>query len=210
MDNSAENLPKNHSSILNIKEKLISEPLFTIPNIISSVRVMALPVFIYYGKKLSSNTNDINTYYLVISLFFLAILSDFLDGFLARLYQQESVFGKYLDPVSDKIVTLISICLLVKFFCFPIWVLVCLIIREIIGVFVGTYLFFKHGIQGEPNIWGKLGVFLIALNIFIYLSDATFNWKLIYVKEISYTSLVMVYGIGSISYILKYEKYFKN
>ena len=78
--------------------------------------------------------------------------------------------GRYLDPVCDKIVTVTALGLLVYDYDFPLWLFLFYFVRELAGVWGGTYLFFKRDVQGSPNIWGKLGVGVVALAVVWYMS----------------------------------------
>jgi len=70
---------------------------FNIPNMITYLRVILVPVFIY----LIISPNQ--TYRIIaFMIFVIASLSDLVDGYLARKLNQESEFGKFLDPLADK------------------------------------------------------------------------------------------------------------
>ncbi len=103
------------------------------------------------------------------------MLSDFLDGFIARRYNSESIYGKYLDPVCDKIFTIVGILLISAYYDYPITILYLIVVRECLGVIIGTFLFFKRGFQGEPNIFGKLGVIIVNVNIAFYILARAIN-----------------------------------
>jgi CDP-diacylglycerol--glycerol-3-phosphate 3-phosphatidyltransferase len=87
---------------------MIGMPI-TIPNLITLFRIIIIPVFVlafilpeYHYKSL-----------LLVSLFFLAGISDWFDGFLARRLKQQSAFGAFLDPVADKLMVTTAMVLLV-------------------------------------------------------------------------------------------------
>lgn len=87
---------------------MIGMPI-TIPNLITLFRIIIIPVFVlafilpeYPYKSL-----------LLVSLFFLAGISDWFDGFLARRLKQQSAFGAFLDPVADKLMVTTAMVLLV-------------------------------------------------------------------------------------------------
>ena len=73
---------------------------FITPNQISSVRVLLTPVIFYLI--LYPITDPFVQTYITGSLFLMVCLSDFLDGYLARKFKQESILGKILDPLADK------------------------------------------------------------------------------------------------------------
>ena len=85
--------------------------LFTLPNILTILRVVMIPVFVilFYYPTPSSNL-------LAAFFFVLAALTDLLDGYLARKLQQTSKFGAFLDPVADKIMVCTALVLIVEYY----------------------------------------------------------------------------------------------
>ncbi|MCB1165667.1 MAG: CDP-alcohol phosphatidyltransferase family protein [Leptospiraceae bacterium] len=145
------------------------ENFYTLSNLLSVSRVLLVPPFLYYGHAFSQNPGQRELLYILLGIVFLAVLSDFLDGFLARRWGQVTMVGQYLDPVCDKIVTLAALTLLLVDFEFPIWIYAFYWLREIAGVWAGSFLYFKRNVQGKPNIWGKIGVFVVGLCTTWYL-----------------------------------------
>ncbi|MCE9500877.1 MAG: CDP-alcohol phosphatidyltransferase family protein [Leptospira sp.] len=148
---------------------LLEDRIFTVSNFLSILRVILLPPFIYYSSEYVKDPTE-TSLSIPLLICFLAILTDYLDGFIARLLKQETVLGRYLDPVCDKIVTIGGLCVIVAYFHFPEWILIVYIIREILGVWLGTFLYFKRGIQGKPNWWGKFGVGIVSMAVIWYMS----------------------------------------
>lgn len=138
------------------------EDFLTISNLLSVSRVLLLPPAVWLTLHYLANPVADRLVWL-LGLALLATLTDFLDGVLARRLHQETIVGRYLDPVCDKIVILGAFTLLVLYFGFPLWVYGLYILREIIGVWLGTFLYFRRDHQGRPNIFGKVGVGLAAL-----------------------------------------------
>ncbi|PCH57068.1 MAG: CDP-diacylglycerol--glycerol-3-phosphate 3-phosphatidyltransferase [Legionellales bacterium] len=85
-----------------------SEYLSNIPNTLTVLRILLLPIFIifYYLPFPSSNA-------VAAAIFSFAAITDWLDGYLARKLAQESSFGAFLDPVADKLMVAIALMLLV-------------------------------------------------------------------------------------------------
>ncbi|MCB1189118.1 MAG: CDP-alcohol phosphatidyltransferase family protein [Leptospiraceae bacterium] len=152
-----------------IKE-LTDEKIFTISNFLSLSRVFLLPIFIYYSKEYVKSPLKFDRIFILFGICFLAVLTDYFDGFFARLLHQETILGRYLDPICDKIVTIGGLGVIVKYFHFPLWVLIIYIVREILGIWLGGFLFIKRNIQGKPNWWGKIGVATVALSVVWYMS----------------------------------------
>jgi cardiolipin synthase len=98
-----------------------------------------------------------NRWYWAMALFLLAGLTDALDGLLARLLQQQSVLGQYLDPIADKL--LLSVLFLVLSITHKIpWRFTVLVFsRDICIVLTSAVLYVVAGYRGfRPSIFGKI------------------------------------------------------
>ncbi len=85
--------------------------MFTLPNILTFLRVLLIPVFVglFYWPTPRSNM-------LAAFVFVLAALTDLLDGYLARRLKQTTKFGAFLDPVADKIMVCTALVLIVEYY----------------------------------------------------------------------------------------------
>ncbi len=85
--------------------------MFTLPNILTFLRVLLIPVFVglFYWPTPRSNM-------LAALVFVLAALTDLLDGYLARRLKQTTKFGAFLDPVADKIMVCTALVLIVEYY----------------------------------------------------------------------------------------------
>ncbi len=187
------------------------ENYLTLSNFLSVSRVLLVPPFLYLGHSFSQAPRELHLLYGLLVIVFIAILSDFLDGFLARRWNQVTMVGQYLDPICDKIVTLAALTLLLIDFEFPIWIYAFYWLREIAGVWAGTYLYFKRDVQGKPNIWGKIGVFVVGLCTTWYLLNPFLKQHLsedhwLTHPVISAYVLALVLILGIISYARSYGK----
>ena len=68
--------------------------------------------------------------YLSLAIFIIASLTDFLDGYIARHYNQTSDFGKFLDPLADKLLTIAAKSMFCEWGVFPAWALMIVLTRE--------------------------------------------------------------------------------
>lgn len=82
---------------------------WNIPNILTVMRLIAAPgvaiLFLYFQRPVAD--------WFALVLFITAALTDFLDGYLARLWKQESKFGAMLDPIADKAMVIIALVIIV-------------------------------------------------------------------------------------------------
>jgi CDP-diacylglycerol--glycerol-3-phosphate 3-phosphatidyltransferase len=192
-----------------MKDEILKDKIFTISNFLSVSRALLLPFFVHYASIFQEDTRILKYFYILIVICFLVVLSDFLDGLVARLLNEETILGRYLDPVSDKIVTIGGLSAITAYFDFPLWILILYIIREIVGVWLGLFLYFKRGLQGKPNAWGKWQVALVALCVVHYLSLPILlvhfpNSIVSAHPELSGYLLIAVVFFGSVKYISDY------
>ena len=110
----------------------------TIPNIITMIRILLTPVFVIYL------IND----RLLTGLVILVIcgLSDGLDGLIARVFNQKSKLGSYLDPLADKIILASAfIALSIRDF-LPSWLSVVVISRDVL-ILIGVIILYLTGVE---------------------------------------------------------------
>ncbi len=69
--------------------------------------------------------------YISLAIFIIASLTDFVDGYIARHYNQTTDFGKFLDPLADKLLTFAAMCMFCQWGVFPAWALMIVLTREI-------------------------------------------------------------------------------
>ena len=126
--------------------------LFNIPNCLCFFRILLIPLFLYvYFVADFKNRYLVAAFVLVISG-----ISDFLDGFIARKFNMVTDFGKFIDPVADKLTHfVVAITLL---FSYPLaWVLLIIIIlKDLMLAIVGLYLY-DYGLKiTGASWWGKI------------------------------------------------------
>jgi len=98
-----------------------------VPNALTVFRILAVPFIIallYFPSR--------STCLLATVLFLVAILTDLADGFWARKYNQVTNFGKFLDPLADKILIASVLIMLVELNWIPAWIAIIVIIRELL------------------------------------------------------------------------------
>ncbi len=81
----------------------------TTANIISIIRIMLIPIFLAFAL-LDIPSGE----YIAVSIFILASITDWVDGYIARKYNQTTTFGKFLDPLADKLLVTAAVLVLIE------------------------------------------------------------------------------------------------
>jgi CDP-diacylglycerol--glycerol-3-phosphate 3-phosphatidyltransferase len=137
----------------------------TISNIITISRLIALPFIVYF---LLNEQRIIAFIIMLISL-----LSDGIDGYVARKLHQESELGKFLDPLCDKISLAVILITLFLIDSIPLWPIIIIIVRDFF-ILLGSYFIIKNkSVVLTSNLWGKVTGFIFGAIILSF----TLNWK---------------------------------
>lgn len=96
---------------------------------ITLVRVAFIPIYILFMYL--SNAGQVALWkWLSLAIFVLASLTDYIDGQIARKFNQVSDFGKFLDPLADKLLTIAAMVMFCQWGIFPAWALMIVLTRE--------------------------------------------------------------------------------
>lgn len=134
------------------KQSYYEDKILTVPNVISVIRILLIPVFIYLlmiGYNISA-----------FLVFALSSFSDFLDGFIARRFNQTSKLGQILDPIADRGLLICGVIVLTFFVDsgmgrLPVWICVIVLFRDLLFLVVGGYLLKKYNIIVKVIYVGK-------------------------------------------------------
>ena len=100
----------------------------TLASKITLVRVLLIPAYMV-TMYLSGGQAGL-WMYLSLAIFIIASLTDYVDGYIARLYNQVTDFGKFLDPLADKLLTIAAMAMFCEWGSFPAWALMIVLGRE--------------------------------------------------------------------------------
>ena len=100
----------------------------TLASKITLVRVAMIPA--YMATMYASRGEAGLWMYLSLAIFIIASLTDFVDGYIARHYNQTTDFGKFLDPLADKLLTVAAMAMFCEWGIFPAWALMVILTRE--------------------------------------------------------------------------------
>ena len=123
-----------------------------LPNKHTILRIIMIPVFIALFLYCDSTLGKI----LCTVVFALASFTDFVDGHIARKYNLVSNFGKFADPLADKILVLSAMLILVEAGNLPAWIPIIVLFREFVVSGYRLIAVEKGGEVIAANIWGKI------------------------------------------------------
>lgn len=129
-----------------------------LPNKLTIFRIILVPIMVLIPFfNMQGEFLEIPITYLIIELIFIiASITDKLDGTIARKKNLVTTFGKFLDPIADKILVLAALIMLVDFGKIPAWIPIIILFREFV---VSGYRLIASQNGGEviaASIWGKL------------------------------------------------------
>jgi cardiolipin synthase len=155
--------------------------IFTVPNQLTFLRLGFLPFFIisvHYRR-----------YDIALAVLIVAGLTDGLDGILARLLNQKTALGAYLDPIADKLLLSSSFVVLALNRKISWWLATLVLSRDILLLTSAAVILVVIGYRPfPPSIYGKLTTALQILLVFavVLLAVADWHWLLVFRRVLGY------------------------
>ena len=140
---------------------------------ITLIRVVLIPVYLV-TMYLSGGQSGL-WMLLSLGIFIIASLTDYVDGQIARKYHQVSDFGKFLDPLADKLLVIACMCMFCEWGSFPAWALMIVLTRE----FAVSGLRMVAGPKGKVIAagWsGKIKTTCTMLGLCVWMAFPTVDW----------------------------------
>lgn len=172
-----------------------------LPNKLTLLRVIMIPFFLFF---LLTDYCGGASKYIALGIFALASLTDMLDGKIARKYNLVTNFGKFMDPIADKLLVASALIAFVQMNLLPAWIVIILISREfIISGF--RLVASDNGIVLAASMWGKFKTafqMIMSIMLIIHL-----DYKAYFIAEqvMIYASLALSL-ISLIDYLVKNRK----
>lgn len=167
----------------------------TVPNLITTIRIILAPIFIIYL------INDQLLSGLVV--FLICVVSDGMDGLVARVFNQKSKIGVYLDPLADKILLVAAFVVLSVRGFLPSWLTVVVISRDVM-ILMGIFALVFNGVKFDikPSILSKITTCFQFITVVAVLSKGYFQFS-----ETFYFYIFCVTALFTISSGLHYMHY---
>lgn len=171
-------------------KKLNSKEIFTFANLLSFLRiVLIVPFVIFFLQK---------NYVLAAAALILSGISDALDGFVARTFNQVTQLGKILDPIADKLTLFaIMVCMVILT---PVVmpVMIVLIVKDVLMLIGGSQLIKRKITPPAAKWYGKAGTFMFYVSVcLIVFLKAAFNYEndILSIVLLSLTTAMMLFAL---------------
>ena len=176
-----------------------------LPNKLTIFRVILIPFFVFF--MLAPYFPD-NGKYIAVAIFIIASLTDMLDGKIARKYNLVTNFGKFMDPLADKLLVCSAMICLVATGQLASWIVIIIISREfIISGF--RLIAADNGIVIAASYWGKFKTVFQMLMIIVLILDIQNAGFQVLGVILTYVALTLTV-VSLIDYIVKNKQVLKE
>lgn len=176
-----------------------------LPNKLTMFRVILIPFFVFFLLTgLLGRKGD----WIALIIFIVASLTDMLDGKIARKYNLITDFGKFMDPLADKLLVCSAMICLLDMGRLPAWVVIVIIAREfIISGF--RLIAADNGIVIAASMWGKSKTVSQMAMIILLLLNFPFAGYQIFCQIVIYVAVALT-AISLIDYLIKNKDVLKE
>ena len=175
-----------------------------LPNKLTLLRVLLIPFFVAFLLVPGIPYGN----YIAVAIFIIASLTDLLDGKIARKYNLVTNFGKFMDPLADKLLVCSALICLIQLELIPAWVVIIIIAREfIISGF--RLVASDNGVVIAASYWGKFKTAFQMLTVIVLILNIPNKVFTILGTVLIYVSLALTV-ISLIDYIAKNKDVLKD
>lgn len=165
-----------------------------LPNKLTIFRIILVPIMVIIALLNIQGTflNIPISYWIINFIFIIASITDHLDGKIARKNNLVTTFGKFADPLADKILVLSTMLILVEFNKLPAWIPIIVLAREFVVSGYRLVAVQKGGQVIAANIWGKLKTVTQMIAIILSLLDVNAFAAFINAKLTGYNLIINI------------------
>ncbi len=153
----------------------------TFANKITLFRILSIPFFV--ASLIFYAPDKPYLKYVALGIFLVAILSDVVDGYIARAQRQKTKAGAILDPLADKALLITAFIFIYRIgktyfaVALPLWVLLIVVSRDIIILIGSGIILMTHNeVQIKPTWWGKLTTFFQMMTVVALILEFRFSY----------------------------------
>ena len=176
-----------------------------LPNKLTILRVLMIPFFVFFilAPYFEGYGN-----YIAVAIFIVASLTDMLDGKIARKYHLVTNFGKFMDPLADKLLVCSAMICLVETGQLAAWIVIIIIAREfIISGF--RLVASDNGVVIAASYWGKFKTTFQMLMVIVLILDISHPFFEILGIALTYIALVLTV-VSLVDYVVKNKTVLKD
>ena len=171
-----------------------------LPNKLTTLRVIMIPFFVFF--LLWQNGENYTFRMIALALFIIASLTDLLDGKIARKYNLVTNFGKFMDPLADKLLVCSALICMIELNALPAWMVIVIISREfIISGF--RLIASDNGVVIAASYWGKFKTTFQMVSVVLLILDIP---ALAFVTTICVWIALVLTIVSLVDYIYKNHK----
>ena len=171
-----------------------------LPNKLTTLRVIMIPFFVFF--LLWQNGENRTFRMIALALFIIASLTDLLDGKIARKYNLVTNFGKFMDPLADKLLVCSALICLIELNALPAWMVIIIISREfIISGF--RLIASDNGVVIAASYWGKFKTTFQMVSVVLLILDIP---ALAFVTTLCVWIALVLTIVSLVDYIYKNHK----
>ena len=182
--------------------------IMTLANAISISRIfLAIPLVLIF-EDIANGMNE--KLWQAFALIIIIVLTDFLDGYVARKAGEITNFGKLIDPVADKVCMMVVLIYLIISYKLPFLLFFLILgIRDIFLIIIGVYLMFSQEEVFQSNKSGKWFIGISALMMVLFLLKDPLNIPNLILWSF-YLISTLLFTFSTFEYIRRYLRYFKE
>ena len=169
-----------------------------LPNKLTVCRVILIPFFVFF---LLFDPASVSFKWIALGIFVIASLTDMLDGKIARKYNLITYFGKFMDPLADKLLVCSAMIGLIELGRIPSWIVIVIIAREF--VISGFRLIASdNGRVIAASYWGKFKTTFQMIMVILMIADIQNNVFYMLTQVIMWIALALTI-ISLVDYLVK-------
>ena len=173
-----------------------------LPNKLTMLRILLIPVFMVFIEWDSLPGHILWAFVIFVA----ASLTDYIDGYIARKNNMVTDFGKFMDPLADKLLVCSALICLIELGQLPSWMVIIIVSREfIISGF--RLVASDNGVVIAASYWGKFKTTFQMIMIILLILDLNYPFSGVVNMVVTYIALILTV-VSLIDYIVKNYKIF--
>lgn len=173
--------------------------VWTVANLLTFLRIALMIPFLYLIKE--------GAFGRALLVFFIASVTDFADGYVARRFNQQSSLGRFLDPLADKLLTTASFVVMALpregFPSIPVWLAIAVVGRDVVILTGSLAVYLATRFKDfKPTVLGKVNTFLELGLIVVFLAFHHFE-ILRFLLPLCYGIVITSVAVSGIEYIVQ-------